>query len=224
MTNEKEISSEVSEASPDSNEQEHEAGEGNSRPSPSSSNKAELAASDGGGNSGGRRRRLLMLVGGILLIIAAVLAITLPLTIGDDSDSDSSPNSSTATVGQTLPIGADEERQRAFSQKLPLFGQDILDGYQNEEDLQAALAVALEREASAFIAQENKYFKQSYNFMEESHAAEDGDMMARPETSQSSMAESDMAMTGGSLAAGSTADVTDFQTNNQEENVDEADS
>jgi len=48
--------------------------------------------------------------------------------------------------------------------------------------------------------------------------------MARPETSQSSMAESDMAMTGGSLAAGSTADVTDFQTNNQEENVDEADS
>ena len=195
---------EVPEASPDANE----GGEG-SKPS--------LSASDAS------RRRSVLLAGGVLLIIAAVLCITLPLTVGKDTSSDSSMNTNTAD--DMMPIGADPQRQEAFNQMLPLFGEDIIDGYQSQEELEAALAVAFEREASAYIAQENHNFL-NYNNNQGGHGMfDDGGAMpmamAEPMAAAGDVAAESA---GGASRPASTADVTDFQTNNQEENVDEADS
>ena len=168
-------------------------------------------------------RRPLYLVAGIALIVAAVLCIVLPLTL---IDRDSSDKNASRNRSEMIYVGADEQRQQAFEAKLPLFGQSILDGYQDPKEMEDALAVAFEREASAYIAQNLQNYNNQKEYMagREEHMM-DGEAMPMPEMAESSaMMDGDAA--GGSAAAsggGATDGVTDFDTNNQEENVDEAD-
>lgn len=167
------------------------------------------------------QRRTLYLIGGIALVVAVVLCIVLPLTLIDNDDDDNS--NASRNRSDMIFVGADQERQEAFQAKLPLFGQSITEGYQDPTEMQDALAVAFEREASAYVAQSVQQFNNNNQYQnmrpsrEEDMAMMDGDAMAMPE-----MAESN-AMMAGDSAGGATDSVTDFETNNQEENVDEAD-
>ena len=170
-------------------------------------------------------RRNLYLLAGIALVIAAVLCIVLPLTLIDRDDSSDNASRNRSDM---IYVGADDQRQQAFEAKLPLFGQSIVEGYKDPQEMQDALAVAFEREASAYIAQNllnyNNFQQQRPSGGENmtgSPAREedmmDGDAMAMPDMAESSMV-ADEASNGGA-----TDGVTDFDTNIQEENVDEAD-
>ena len=169
-------------------------------------------------------RRTLYLLAGIALTIAIVLCIVLPLTLIDNDDDESSKNNASRNRSDMVYVGADQQRQEAFQAKLPLFGQSITNGYDDPKDMEDALAVAFEREASAYVAQSIQQFNNQFHH--NNMGMRPGREEAMPESS--AMMEEDGAdsamMAGDSGGGGGATDgVTDFETNNQEENVDEAD-
>lgn len=108
-----------------------------------------------------------------------------------------------------------------FDAKIPLWSQNITDGYVSREDLEndlQQLAMFLLNDAIS----SNQYAGRDYGgYVKEESLEMDGVNAEAPEMVADEGATADMASDGGT--GGSVADATDFGTNNQELNVDRAD-
>ncbi|CAB9496248.1 beta propeller domain protein [Seminavis robusta] len=186
-------------------------------------------------------RRNLYLALGVVFLAVVALCIALPLALkdrGNDSQSSTASSTEASTTGGTGntagSTGAAETKDPNVQvggevvvlkdMTIPLFGTQITNGYANQQELEAALTVALRTQAQNIIHKK----LQEQEFQEE--ALRETDQAAGPPPM--AMADGGVAEESASfssLAAGGAADaadaggVTDFETNNQEENVDEAD-
>jgi Leucine-rich repeat (LRR) protein len=102
-------------------------------------------------------------------------------------------------------------------EELPLFGTDITRGYESSKGLEAALTIAFKRNAKDYISQQQHQKQQDQNYASTDMGSTEEIAMPMAEAADSDVATRPEASSSGS------EDVTDFETNIQEENVDEAD-
>ncbi|KAI2504122.1 hypothetical protein MHU86_10322 [Fragilaria crotonensis] len=102
---------------------------------------------------------------------------------------------------------------------MDLLSPDVLEGYDNEDDLKADLAEAVKFFINGFIEDQIQYGRYTYIY--------EGPMMDVGAVAEGDEATADNAASAGPPGAGgrgeSAAGATDFETNNQVDGVDEAD-
>lgn len=184
---------------------------------------------------------------GFLLVTAIILAITLPLTLGKNKSSNGDFATATSTssssssnnnnpgsnnndgVNASPGGGVIEEFEKkgntanSMNRELPLFSQAVTEGYANSGEFEAALESAFRREVSTYITQNFRGNNGGDGDVSEEAGREE--TVPAPSTADAgamNMMADDAAM-GSPAAAPAEGGVTDFETNNQEENVDEAD-
>ncbi|KAI2494495.1 hypothetical protein MHU86_20027 [Fragilaria crotonensis] len=175
-----------------------------------------------------KRRRTFGIVIAVLIAIGLIVGLSVGLTRPSGTDSSSSAsvsqgqgdgtNSTSNTSDETEDGTATEATTRvkfqssgrAFNVTLDLLSPDVLEGYDNEEDLRSDLAEAVKFFINGYIEDQIKYGR--YVYVMEGGAVADGD---------------DATAGAGPSGAGgkgeSAAGATDFETNNQVDGVDEAD-
>jgi hypothetical protein len=139
----------------------------------------------------------------------------------DPSTTAAATTTTSATVGvisstKVMFPASDAETKEGF---LPLYGPGVTQGYSSPEELISALKLALGNQATHIVQRKQEeaamYFGKETEMMPPVAMAESG-----------AVAEGDMAVTSsGATSANPPSEegVTDFATNNQEEDVDEAD-
>jgi hypothetical protein len=188
-------------------------------------------------------RRGLYLALGVALVIVATLCIVLPLTLvprnstsststssstvstsaasvpppstGNSNTDSSTPTTSTATTTTTTTSTKSPKIPVSTTKQgfLPLYGPGVTNGYSSPEELEAALTIALTSQASNIV--QRQLHPQSMYYGKETLTD------AMPMASETAADGASPAASG----SGPTEEegVTDFETNNQEDNVDEAD-
>ncbi|KAI2494497.1 hypothetical protein MHU86_20029 [Fragilaria crotonensis] len=193
-----------------------------------------------------KRRRTFGIVILVLLVIGLIVGLVVGLTRPSSNESSSSAslaqgqgdgsNSSPSEPSPSPPSSTSDETEddtasettarvkfqssgRAFNVTMDLLSPDVLEGYDNEDDLKADLAEAVKFFINGFIEDQIQYGRYTYIY--------EGPMMDVGAVAEGDEATADNAASAGPPGAGgrgeSAAGATDFETNNQVDGVDEAD-
>jgi len=173
-----------------------------------------------------RKRSLWLALWAALVAVALIIGLSVGLTHPVSNEPDTLGSSNivpTTTTPPSLPVdnpptGGNnkfESKGKTFDVRMNIFSPAVLDGYLNGEELRTDLDQSVRFFVNNFIEQQLRYNEEQQRF-----PVPEEDGFAGPTF------ESDSSTTGGNVPESSpSADgATDFDTNNQEEGVDEADS
>jgi hypothetical protein len=161
-----------------------------------------------------------------MLAVAAILMIALLPEWGDDEDA--VPAGTEGTEGTEPPVDTIDQRQTHFESnlgpfdvKIPLFSANITQGYATTEELEYDL-----EQLAKFLLNDAINSNVKAGIREPGSEEDGGEILmgavpptgAEPEAGDQAFAATDTSGGDGSLS-----EATDFETNNQEENVDKAD-
>ena len=141
------------------------------------------------------------------------------LSQGKDNGSNSSPSDPTEDGAEATTRVKFQSTGRAFNVTMDLLSPDVLEGYDNEDDLKADLGEAVRFFINGFIEEQIQYGRNMYVYEGpmEGGVVSGGDDVVTVNDSENANAM------GGAGKGESAAGATDFETNNQVDGVDEAD-